>query len=250
MSPRNTPSPAEPVSATCKIPIVECGEPLVDYSSFCPQLFIGRPNFNFVPVTFVRRSVAEMLATANEALMAKGYRLSIAEGWRSPHMQRRMYDTAKQILRKRYPQWSETKLVRVTNQYSAPLHPTSPPPHTTGGAVDVWLADQNGERLDHTSPYHPHAITSFHTKVGGLSDLAQKHRDILFEALAATQLTNYPSEYWHWSYGDQGWAYRGGHAHAVYGQTEPQGYEPTPQDLDPEPLILFDRSDEAMSGED
>ena len=38
-------------------------------------------------------------------------------------------------------------------------------------------------------------------------------------ALLEGGLTNYPSEYWHWSYGDQGWAYRTGANQALYGVT-------------------------------
>ena len=46
--------------------------------------------------------------------------------------------------------------------------------------------------------------------------------------MSSTGLTNYPSEYWHWSYGDQGWAYRGGHPAALYGMIEPPGWTTQP----------------------
>ena len=35
---------------------------------------------------------------------------------------------------------------------------------------------------------------------------ARSNRRILIEALAASGLTNYPGEWWHWSYGDAEWA--------------------------------------------
>ena len=47
-------------------------------------------------------------------------------------------------------------------------------------------------------------------------------RALLRGAMARSGLTNYPAEWWHWSYGDQAWAYRGGHPAALYGAIEPE----------------------------
>ena len=44
----------------------------------------------------------------------------------------------------------------------------------------------------------------------GLSGEAQANRQLLFGALEKTGLTNYLGEWWHWSYGDSGWALRVG----------------------------------------
>jgi D-alanyl-D-alanine dipeptidase len=35
--------------------------------------------------------------------------------------------------------------------------------------------------------------------------------------LSAQGLVNYPTEWWHWSYGDRYWALLTGAAHATYG---------------------------------
>jgi zinc D-Ala-D-Ala dipeptidase len=40
---------------------------------------------------------------------------------------------------------------------------------------------------------------------------------MLAEALRAAGLVNYPTEWWHWSYGDRYWALATGARHAVYG---------------------------------
>lgn len=39
----------------------------------------------------------------------------------------------------------------------------------------------------------------------------------MFDALANAGLSNYPKEYWHWSYGDIQWAKRAGEKTAIYG---------------------------------
>ena len=37
--------------------------------------------------------------------------------------------------------------------------------------------------------------------------------------MTATGFVNYPSEWWHWSYGDRYWAFIAGPSHARYGPT-------------------------------
>ena len=163
--------------------------------------------------------------------LPEGYRLAIIEGWRPPYIQSRMYRTGWNMLKERHPDWSDVKIRRVVNQFTAPLDTRVPPPHTTGGAVDLNLVDAAGKPLDHSSPYPALDQKGFLFAAPGLTDTAQKHRDILAEALSGTGLTNYPSEYWHWSYGDQGWAYRGGHPRALYAQIEPEGWTPNDADV-------------------
>lgn len=232
-------SPTEPVSDVRRVKILECGEPLVDYREACPDLFIDPPRFDYRRVTYVRARVAAML---NEAIrrLPKGYRLSIIEGWRPPHIQERMYRWSWRRFQERHPDWSDVKLRRVVNRFTAPMNSKVPPPHSTGGAVDLILADADGNRLDMTSPYDRKDPQSFPTHVLGLSDEARRHRQILIDVLTPTGLTNYPSEYWHWSFGDQGWAYRTGTESAIYGPTSPAGYEPPPEEVSSEPLKRLD----------
>lgn len=233
-----TPSIAEPVTELRTIKIVDNGEPLVDFLQYCPELMLDQPRMNYKRETLVRKSVAEMLCKAAKSL-PKGYRLGMIEGWRGPHIQRRMYMMTWNMMKEKNPEWSETKLKRVVNQFTAPPNKVVPPPHSTGGAVDVNLLNEDGQRLDHSSPYHPHDPKGFFFDAPGLSDVARRNRDILAEAMLAGGLTNYPSEYWHWSYGDQGWAYRGGRPHALFGPIEPPNWQPAPEDVSEEPLYLL-----------
>jgi zinc D-Ala-D-Ala dipeptidase len=229
-------SPAEPVTDLRKVPIVECGEELINFMEFCPDLVFDQPRFDYRREQMVRRSVAEKLAQASQNL-PQGYRLAIIEGWRAPFIQERMYRSFDERYRKLHPDWSEVRLRRIVNKYSAPMDKKAPPPHTTGGAVDLMLALEDGSLCDHISPYPYRHPKSFAFDTDGLSEEAKRTRTILREALLPTGMTNYPSEFWHWTYGDQGWAYRGGHPHAIYGPVAPPGWEPDPKDLKDEPLV-------------
>ncbi|NUL81615.1 MAG: dipeptidase [Armatimonadetes bacterium] len=228
-------SPAEPVTDLRRIPVVECGEPMVNYLEHCPDLVWDKPRFKYTRASYVRKAVADML---NEACrrMPNGVRLAIAEGWRPSYIQRRMHNSVILWLQELHPDWSEQRIKRHANRLAAPLHPKVPPPHSTGGAVDLFLVDEKGESLDMQSPYEMFDRRAFPMDAEGLSDRARRNRAILSDALLAAGLTNYPSEYWHWSYGDQGWAYRNAKPHAIYGPVWPEGFVAVAEDDNDLPL--------------
>jgi D-alanyl-D-alanine dipeptidase len=236
LTPRK-PSILEPVSQLRRVRIVECGEPLVEFLRVCPDLHMLPSRFRYRREVMLRESVANMLCRAN-ALLPKGYRLGIIEGWRAPHIQQRLYLWSWNRFRDRHPDWSEVKLKRTVNRFTAPMNQRVPPPHTTGGAVDLLLADREGKALDHLSPYERFDPRGYPMDAPNLTEEARRHRQILADVLNEVGLTNYPSEYWHWSYGDQGWAYRGHHSHAIYGAIQPDDWQPDPADLAEGPLEL------------
>src|ERR1041385_4087497 len=108
MEPR-PPSPAEPVSQLRRIRIVECGEDLVDFLRLYPDLLLDTPRYRYKRETLLRRSAAERLYKANRLLPA-GYRLAVIEGWRAPHIQRRMYRALWEWFAEQNPHWTEIRL--------------------------------------------------------------------------------------------------------------------------------------------
>lgn len=220
------------------MPIRDNGEPLVDFLEAAPKVVLSKPRYDYKRETLVRATVAEMIRIASERLPSD-YRLAVVEGWRPAHVQRRMYMATWRRFQERHPNWGEAQLRRVANRYTAPPYGPVPPPHSTGGAVDFVLETSAGEELNLMEPFTRVNPEAFSFDAKGLSDSARKYRDILGDALSAGGLTNYPSEYWHWTYGDQGWAYRGGHPYAIYGRTEPPGYVPPPEDDNDEPFVFL-----------
>ncbi|MGS0893959.1 M15 family metallopeptidase [Burkholderia stagnalis] len=49
---------------------------------------------------------------------------------------------------------------------------------------------------------------------------AARNRQTLIDALIGAGLANYPSEWWHWSFGDCYWAVMQRESHAIYGPVE------------------------------
>ncbi len=208
----------EPLTKLRAVPIEDNGEPLVDPRTLSKRVHFAEkhPKFEGMPRTpEVRRRVAQMLAEA-AASLPDGIDLIIIEGFRPLAQQRFMYEHLKAEFAQRHPEWSKATLHRLTNTMSAPPDDPCPPPHTTGGAVDLSLLRMvDGEWLDMTSPFEMDE-TSAPGDTKGLSEDAQKNRRLLFAALEKTGLTNYLGEWWHWSYGDSGWALRVGAGKALY----------------------------------
>ena len=232
--------PTEPISILRDVTIVENGDPMVDFSATCPDLMLDKPRFHYRRETYMRSGLVERLLAADLNLRESGYRLLILEGWRSPIIQHRMYRAVEIKIRERYPQLEGEELRHMVETFTAPLSDEVPPPHSTGGAVDLALADIHGNPLDAITPYETYDPVGFLTAAPGLSEAAQRHRHILAEALLAQGVTNYASEYWHWSYGDQGWAYRGNHAHALYGAVAPTDWASHPDDDVDAPLAFIE----------
>jgi zinc D-Ala-D-Ala dipeptidase len=212
----------EPMRALNRVRIVDNGEPLVDFLEVAPALrFAERhPLFEYPRVHLARRTVAEMLGRA-QALLPAGITLEIVEGWRSPEAQRMMYQHTYMEFRRRHPEWPEAMLRRQTNRFSAPPEARTPPPHTTGGAVDLHLVGPDGRMLDFTSPFDVLDRRNDAMNARGLSETARRNRALLTEVLTAVGLTNYAAEWWHWSYGDSGWALRTGRDTAIYDRITP-----------------------------
>ncbi|MBW3636349.1 MAG: D-alanyl-D-alanine carboxypeptidase family protein [Armatimonadetes bacterium] len=203
------------------VPIEECGELLVDFLEVCPALLLSprHPVFEFPRVHLVRESVAKMLCDAASRL-PDGLRLQIVEGYRPMAVQREHFKHALQEARKRFPAAGEATLLREAGRYSAPPDAVTPPPHLTGGAVDVSIVRGDGSELDFISPFEMMDLRHAAMNARGLSEEAEKNRALLREILEPTGLTNYVDEWWHWSYGDNGWALRVGAEAAIYDKIE------------------------------
>ena len=215
--------PAEDQDELDAVVVKDNGEPLVDFLALCDsdQLVFSptHPVFEFPRVHLLRQSVASMVCRAAHALPA-GLRLQIVEGYRPIAVQRAMFAHALEQARKRMPAADERAIWLQAGRYSAPPDAATPPPHLTGGAVDLEIIGENGARLDFTSPFDLNDTSHTAFDAPGLSDEARKNRDLLRSVLEPTGLTSYADEWWHWSYGDNGWALRVGAPNAIYDKIE------------------------------
>ncbi|MFG2177492.1 M15 family metallopeptidase [Streptomyces abikoensis] len=186
------------------ISVRECGERPVDvrYSRLLVDRSRQDPEGAFA---HVREGVLDRLLAAQAGLPA-GVRLLMVEGYRPPELQERYFDQYAQELRDANPQWSGDQVRRAASRYVAPPEIA---PHTAGAAVDITLADADGRELDlgtstNATPEQSNGACYMDAKNIGAK--ARYHRRILASVLTKAGLVNYPTEWWHWSYGDRYWA--------------------------------------------
>jgi D-alanyl-D-alanine dipeptidase len=188
------------------IPAIENGEPLVELFTR-GVVTTGRQ--------FARESVADRLALADTFLPA-GIRLHVVEGLRPLDSQQEIYDGYRAELERLHPGISDHDVHVLASRFVSPIEVA---PHVAGAAVDLTLVGAHGP-LDlgtpiDATPEQSNGACFF--AATNISREARTNRALLADVLTAAGLVNYPTEWWHWSYGDRYWAYTGNHPAALYG---------------------------------
>lgn len=161
--------------------------------------------FRDTVIPYLRKTVAEMLEQAAQRL-PDGFKFGVVDAWRPMARQQRIYDWFEAQAREVFPDRHEHQLRRTVNRFVAPLGRKAPPGHTTGAAVDVWLLDREKKGVDVCSPFD--RFQSAPTFTYGLNPDSLKARMALYEAMTSAGFSNCRDEWWHYSYGDAGWAVR------------------------------------------
>lgn len=199
------------------IPIKDSEESLIDllpYSEFVVDVTQKYIWEHKEPISLVRKQVAEKLLLANRYL-SDGIKFKIIEGYRSLNIQRKIFEWQKKEFKKQNPEWNEEKLQIETGKFVA--FPESIPPHSTGGAIDITLVDKNSNELDMGTLINEGYGGNCFTNAENISEVAKRNRKTLISVLEKVGFVNYPTEWWHWSYGDRYWAASTKNKFAIYG---------------------------------
>lgn len=211
------------------IPIIECGEPLVAIPlaefkvvSPHPYLKLGADYGTRSPY-YVREKVLEALRKAQKQLQQQqpGWQILIFDAYRPIAVQQFMVDyTFAQVCQAQgfnpetlSPVQADAIWQEVYQFWAIPSdNPETPPPHSTGAAVDVTIIDEKGQwlemggEIDEISPIsHPNYYADAKTPE------AQKyhaHRQLLADVMYNAGFCRHDCEWWHFSLGDQMWAWK------------------------------------------
>ena len=224
-----------------RVPIEDCGEPLVPIplDQFAvvdphPYAVLGAPYGQRSPY-YVRQGILSALLQAQTVLQTKqpDWRIQIFDAYRPIAVQRFMVEHTYEQLLQDWQQQSPGKsreqapkeelLAQVYQFWAAPSHDVAtPPPHSTGAAIDITLVDAQHREVDMGSAIdeisvrsHPHY---FADKPDGES--FHHHRTLLSDAMHAAGFRQHPNEWWHFSQGDQLWAWLENTAPAQYGRVD------------------------------
>jgi zinc D-Ala-D-Ala dipeptidase len=205
--------------------IIENHEPLVDLKDQDEIKYGSSPEIpDNTDYTKLRKTVYEKLKQA-QTLLPKGLYFCLCEGYRSLAVQKMIFENRYEKNKVLLPDWSHEEIFTESTRLVSPIinldGSKNIPPHSTGGAVDVNLIDDQGVAID--MGMHPENWMDDDDGSLSLTDSlhisaqARKNRKIMGDVLTTVGFVNYPTEFWHWSYGDRYWAYHKSEPHAVYG---------------------------------
>lgn len=230
------------------VPIEECGEPLVAippgalaFTEPHPYAALGAPYGGRSP-WLLRRRVLVALLRARDALEARrpGWTLKLFDAYRPNAVQAfmvwREFQRQADLLGTSLAGWADAAEVQARNPdlyerladrvfefWGIPSDdPRTPPPHSTGAAVDLSLADAAGQEVDMGCPIDETSERAYpdHYARAASPALARchEHRLLLDEVMRSAGFSRHGNEWWHFSLGDQMWAWTTGAPVAIYGR--------------------------------
>ena len=221
-----------------KIPIKDNGDKLIAIPSYLnfldphPYYQLGAPYKDKTSIWKLREEVVNRLVKVNDYLISKSsFNLLIYDSWRPLEVQEFMFkrafllecekcdiDASFENI-KSYP----SILKKVEKFWAYPSYDSRcPPPHSTGGALDVCLSDKDGnlfkmgstvDQMDETSNPDFYANMKNEEAI-----IWNSRRNLLKETMTKFGFAQHPNEWWHFSYGDQLWAWKNKKANAIYGK--------------------------------
>lgn len=213
------------------LPIIESGQPLIALG--LSRRLTVYPIYHHLqvpdalPDCHIRAEVYDRLLKAASSL-PNGVYLTVLDGWRPLSVQTQLFRSLSRAIAAANPQYSVEELAGLTRSFvSVPsISKEAPSPHLTGGAVDVTLTDEDGRWLDMGSEFDAacdKSYTSYYEELDEPSEsdvLIRARRRLLFNAMHNAGFSNLNSEWWHYDFGNQLWAWNTGKSHAIYGCTE------------------------------
>ncbi len=208
--------------------IKECNEPLVAIPD--TEFYLENPSayvklgadYQGKSPYFLREGVLERLLIAKQKLnkINPHWQIKIFDAYRPVSVQQFMVDyTFNGICQERgiNPQTlteaeKESIYQEVFKIWAIPSeNPLTPPPHSTGGAIDLTIMDENrdiipmGGEIDELSPI---SFPDYYVNAESEAEKTyHQNRQILLHIMTEAGLNRHLEEWWHFSYGDQMWAW-------------------------------------------
>lgn len=235
------------------VPIQDCGEPLASINLEGVKLVKPHPyealgaDYQGRSPYVLRLGILESLTQAQQALDAlkKGCKILIFDAYRPIAVQKFMVEhTFAEILKRDNLQREQLGVEQVEEIYEQVYQiwaipsedPLTPPPHSTGSALDITLLDEAGKPLDmggeidelspRSEPDYYQQISPENPGQAEQYQIYQQRRNLLNHIMEFAGFLRHPGEWWHFSKGDQLWAWQYNQRHpddqqiAYYGRVE------------------------------
>lgn len=197
------------------MPIIDCGEKLVPLAQELAKnnsrivLAVGEAEYGAQDINMhaLREGAFERLLKAEKLLREINPNLTfkITDSFRPISLQKQYFDKIMALFAAQG--LSGDALYNRTTQAIA--DPECHPPHSTGGTVDLTLYNVvTSQPLDMGSILDDVENPISQTFYPSTPLAARTNKVLLFNVMTEAGFVNSPSEWWHYSYGDQEWAIR------------------------------------------
>ncbi|MDC3069657.1 D-Ala-D-Ala dipeptidase [Prochlorococcus sp. AH-736-D21] len=221
-----------------KIPIEDNGDKLIaipgdlNFIDPHPYFKLGAPYKDKSFLWKLREEVVNRLVKVNDYLITNNhFYLLIYDSWRPLEVQEFMFKRAFllecqkleiDVSLKNMKSYASI-LKKVEKFWAYPSYDSkSPPPHSTGGALDVCLSDKYGNLIEMGSSVDQMDETSNPDFYKNLKNeeaiIWNSRRKLLRDVMTKFGFSQHPNEWWHFSYGDQLWAWKNKKVTAIYGK--------------------------------
>ncbi|MBD1879162.1 M15 family metallopeptidase [Coleofasciculus sp. FACHB-T130] len=211
-----------------QIVIVECGEPLTaipleQFAVVSPHPYekLGATYGDRSPY-YLRQGVLESLIAAQHQLAVTNpdWRIDLFDAYRPVEVQQFMVDyTFAEVVQAQglnlieLTEAQRQAIWEIVYQFWAPpnLDPATPPPHSTGAAVDITLVDNTGKTIDMGGEIDEISARShpdyYANSILPVEQQYHSHRQLLNDVMLQAGFRRHPNEWWHFCLGDQMWAW-------------------------------------------
>lgn len=176
-------------------------------------------NSKYTNVKTIRTYVYELINLAKKQL-PYNYNFIIYEAYRPKDSQVKLWNKVVEQQKLQYPDmnFNSEEFISLCDRYAAnPYRQGSG--HQSGAAVDISLISNDGKEYDMGGSVRGFDDTAeFDSPL--ISEQARANRQILRQALQSVGMVNYPSEWWHYSFGDRLWAKLTGSPVAIFGKLD------------------------------
>lgn len=212
------------------IPIIENKDPLVcleEKDGIITSFHNSAETVDLVGARMIlRKSVKELLLQAKDELesLRKNFRFKIFYAYRALEVQQRLYSSALEKVRLKFPDKSEEWQLQYAHTLAAQPDVAG---HPTGAAIDITLFDlETGQDVNMGVPVYREAYREagrkIYTESPEITGLAMENRLFMRSILQPVGFAPFSGEFWHFSYGDREWAAKLGKETAMYGQISVQ----------------------------
>jgi len=188
-----------------KFPIRDNNSPLISLKNASLDLAY-EPSVMKDYAYLVRKELIGKVGRISEQLNRQEKTLIIRSAWRSFKHQKLLWNNTMKLMQKRYPSETAEGIKKIVSYFIAPEKKST---HSTGGAIDALIYDKKAggildfgtnqglkiELSEKCYPYYP-----------GFSKEVRKNRDLLIGLFEAEGFVCDMKEYWHFDYGNIGWA--------------------------------------------